>query len=300
MSERPDILTVGLSPAIQKSILFKEFTLHDVNRSTTYYTDAAGKCINVCRVLVQGGYRAECLTLSGRDNAKEFQTLCERDGIALTAVPTGKKVRTCTTIIEMITGDCTELVVNEPEVVTPEEEEAFKKIFIVMLDRGYKAVVISGSKFRGYSDEIIPFIVKETKKRGMLSIVDIKGKDLLNSYFSKEIRPDYVKINDDEFLETFTEYDDVITGIKDTTKRYDNAYIISRGSSSSLIATATSFDELPSKQLVPVNPIGCGDSMTAGLAGGLVCGLSLYESVVKGIGFAAKNVKSVHPGWIID
>ncbi len=299
MSERPDILTVGLSPAIQKSILFSEFSLHEVNRSTSYFTDAAGKCVNVCRVLVQGGYSAECLTLSGVDNAKEFQALCERDGIALTAVPTGKKVRTCTTIIETVTGNCTELVVNEPEVVTPEEEEAFKKTFLVMLDRGYKAVVISGSKLGGYSDEIIPFIVKETKRRGLISIVDIKGKDLLNSYFSHMIRPDYVKINGEEFLETFPEYDDVITGIKDTTKKYGNAYIISRGSQSSLVATATSFDELPSKRLIPVNPIGCGDSMTAGLAGGLVSGLPLVEAVLKGIEFAAKNVKSVHPGWII-
>ncbi len=43
MDKRPDCLAVGLSPAIQKTLLFSDFQLGEVNRNESYVTDAAGK-----------------------------------------------------------------------------------------------------------------------------------------------------------------------------------------------------------------------------------------------------------------
>lgn len=294
------ILVIGLSPAVQKSILFKNFELHEVNRSTEYYTDAAGKCINVSRVLIQSGLEAECLTISGVENSALFKDLCARDGIPVTLVPTGRRVRTCTTIIDTGAGDCTEMVVNEPERVTPEEQQQFIEAFLKMIDTGYAAVIIAGSRLGGYTEEIIPFMVEEAVKRAIPVTVDIKGRDLRNSFISQQLRPDYVKINEAEFLETFDTYDTLENGLKAVTLEYGNAFVISRGSASSLICDRGEITEIPSRKLVPVNPIGCGDSMTAGLTGGLVEGRSLVESVQQGIAYAARNVLSVHPGWIKD
>jgi tagatose 6-phosphate kinase len=299
MSGATGILAVGLSPAIQRSLLFDRFEIGEVNRSSGYYTDAAGKCVNVARVLTQAGCSSTCLTIAGRENRREFERLCRRDGMHLITTEVSGRVRTCTTVIDRSTGLCTELVVNEPESVTPEEEQAFTSEFLRELEKRPAVLVISGSRLPGFSQRIIPFMVEQAKGQGMMVIADYRGKDLLDSFQTQQIRPDYVKINYQEFLETFDSFDDMDQAIDELSRTYDCAFILSRGKDPTLVVEHGLRQEIASERRQAVNPIGCGDSMTAGVAHGLLDGASLQEAVALGIAYAAKNVMSVHPGWIL-
>ena len=299
MSPNYDCLAVGLSPAIQKTLIFDAFEQGEVNRSEFYVTDAAGKCINVARVLTQGGMLTSCLTIAGRENRDEFEALCQRDSLDLTVVETSGRVRTCTTLIETDSTRCSEIVANEPEVITPDEESAFKNAYIQMLSRGFKSVIISGSKFKGFSENIIPNMVRLTKEKGILLIVDYRGADLKNSYISKKIRPDYVKINEDEFIETFGKFTTLEEGLKEVSLEYKSVFVISRGARSTIIAEKGQIFEVESKIITSVNPIGCGDSMTAGIIQGILEGLSLKKAVEKGRDYATLNVQNIHPGRIL-
>ncbi len=300
MRNRPDCLVVGLSPAIQKTLVFETLETGEVNRSEKYYIDSAGKCINVCRVLSQGGMDSSCLTIAGVENRDYFKELCRRDSIDVRTIETSGRIRTCTTIIDKSKpGFVTELVVNEPEIITSEEEHSVKSAFLDRIDDGYQCLIISGSKFAGFSDSIVPFMVKTAKRRGMTVFADFRGKDLKNSFTSETERPDYIKINKDEFFETFTGYSTLEEGLKDISHKYKCAFIISRGADSTIAAQNGEVFEIESTLIKAVNPIGCGDSMTAGLAQGIGEGLSLKEAIKKGRDYATLNALSIHPGWIL-
>ncbi|MBB6480357.1 PfkB family carbohydrate kinase [Spirochaeta isovalerica] len=299
-NSQPGFLTVGLSPAIQKTVVFDTLYEGEVNRSEQYYLDAAGKAVNVCRVLTQAGEEASCLTIAGKENRVLFEDLCSRDFLHLSTVETAGRVRTCTTLLNMENNSCTELVVNEPEEVSPEEEEVLKKSFLRRMKEDFRCLIISGSRARGFSGEIIPFLVRTAKEKGLTVIADYRGTDLLGSFISRKIRPDYIKINEQEFFQTFPEYSDISRGIKEVSEKYDCSFIISRGALSTLIAERGALSEVDSKLIDAVNPIGCGDSMTAGMAQGILEGLSLREAVERGRDYATRNALSIHPGWILE
>ncbi|MDC7239591.1 MAG: PfkB family carbohydrate kinase [Spirochaetales bacterium] len=298
MKQNIDILAAGLSPALQKTVLFDSFREGEVNRALRYYTDASGKCVNVARVLLQGGVDTACLTPLGRDNRDEFTALGKRDGLPLYSVPTEGRVRTCTTIVDLNRKICSELVVNEPEEATATQETEYLGLFESLLERVSRAVVISGSRLPGFSENIIPEMVRKTKERGLLLFADYRTRDLKASYMSETIRPDYVKINEEEFLQTFDEAD-LTEGLIRQSRAYKSRFIISRGSESTLAADYGELFEVPSRMVEPLNAIGCGDAMTAGLAQGICEGLTLKDAVIRGRDYAAANVQSIHPGWIL-
>lgn len=47
------ILCVCLNPAIQRTIVFDDFLINNVNRAKKFREDASGKGVNSCRVLNQ-------------------------------------------------------------------------------------------------------------------------------------------------------------------------------------------------------------------------------------------------------
>lgn len=300
MEKSFDTLTVGLSPAIQKTLLFNNFNINKVNRSICYYTDAAGKCINSCRVLIQGGLNASCLTIAGKENRAEFESLCNRDSIDITAIETSGRVRTCTTIVDTEHADCTEIVVDEPEPVSATEEELFRDAFMERISTSLRAVVLSGSRLKGFSEEIIPFMVKEIKSRNLLLFADYKGIDLERSFISDETRPDYVKINEEEFYDSFGSFSDIKSGLAEMSLKYKNVFIISRGAETTLAADNGKIFEIESKRIKAINPTGSGDSMIAGITQGIMEGLTVKQAVEKGRDYGARNALSIHPGWILE
>lgn len=301
MKGKLDCLVVGLSPAIQKTLVFKTFETGEVNRSEKYYIDSSGKCINVCRVLSQGGMSSSCLTIAGVENRAYFEDLCHKDSLDVTTIKTPGRVRVCTTIVDKTKpGFVTELVVNEPELITSKEEHSVKSSFLEKIDNNYSCLIISGSKIEGFSDSIVPFMVKTAKDRGMKVFADFRGKDLKNSFNSETDRPDYIKINKDEFFETFEGYSTLKEGLKDISHKYQCTFIITRGADSTLAANEGEIFQVESTQIQALNPIGCGDSMTAGLAQGILEGLPLKESINKGRDYATLNALSIHPGWILE
>ena len=292
------ILSIGLSPAIQKVDRFENFVYGEVNRAIGYHTDAAGKCINVARVLYQAGLDTACLAPAGRENLDELAELCKRDGVRLEAVPTAGRTRTCTTLLDLSSGACTELVVGEPEIISPEEEKLFLDSFRRILPRVSGVVIITGSRPMGFSEDIIPVMVREIKEKGLLLFADYREGDLLNSFCGAGLNPDYVKINAREFFKTFP-CDDLKKGLAEQSLKLGCRFIISRGADSTLAAKEGKIIEIPSNTVKAVNPIGCGDAMTAGLAAGILEGLDLQEAVKKGRDYAARNAVSLRTGWIL-
>ena len=302
-------LTVCMNQTIQKTLVFHdELVMDTVNRTSEYRLDASGKGVNVCRVLSQAGKRVCHLTQLGGSLRPLFLDLCRSDDLDIRWVESGSPIRFCYTLINKKDGSVTELVEESEEVGEGTAErllEAFSS-----LAPSFSTVTISGTMAAGFPDTLIPDMVRMAKAGGCRVILDIRGKDLLNSL---HLCPDLVKPNLYEFASTFAP--DLVANnsvISDTGKvkkmvqeiweelhrKYPCSLVLTRGAAPVWYAENGMLKEYAFESIVPVNTIGSGDTFTAGIAAALEEGASLAEAVEQGVRLGMLNASLLRPGVI--
>jgi len=305
-------LTVCLNPTIQKTLRFSSIVPGAVNRTGVHRLDVSGKGINVTRVLTQLGKKALHLTQLGGVMRPLFLSLCEQDRLSVEWVESGSEIRFCYTVLTENDGAVTELVETSDAVCAETEQLLLEKFDSILCDTSLdlKCLIISGTKAAGFSNTVIPYMTRKAKERGLRVILDVKGKDLIESL---QYEPDVVKPNLLEFVETFapdlvgdndqiTENDAakerIKSAIKDTAQKYNCRVILTNGSRKTLAADRDKFFEAEFEAVKAVNSTGCGDAFTAGLAAALEDGTGFYEAIGEGARCGARNAVLVRPGVI--
>ena len=297
-------LVVCLNPVIQKTLVFERLELDSVNRARVVRTDASGKGVNVARVLSQRGAKAVHCTHAGGPNRDWFLSLCAADGLAVEWVDSGSEVRFCSTIIDAAAKTATELV-EEALPVSPGTAELLLERFESLVPR-FDVLIVSGTKAAGYPDSVIPAMMKRASAQGLMTLLDIKGRDLVACL---PFRPAVVKPNLSEFLATFPAPGGASAGaaalrthVQDYAKawkeRYGTELVVTRGSSPIWFSEGGRAVE---ESIVPaeaINPTGSGDSFTAGLAFALAAGGSLRDAIREGARLGALNAANLKPGSI--
>ncbi len=315
------ILTVCLNPTLQKTLCFSAIQKGAVNRACSQRWDASGKGINVSRVLTQLGYETLHLTQAGGDLKDFFCRKAQEDNISLITVPCESQIRCCTTILEHHEDGSyrtTELV-EEGEVVQPETEHQVWQLFQQCVLRcDCEAVIISGSKAKGFSDELYPQMVSYTLSRNIPVIADYRGDDLTETLkavqnISFDV-PFIIKPNREEFCATFLpKYKSIIQSdvlyktIKDISSIYKCIILVTQEEKFVISCINDSLNFTDTVFISPhkiINTIGCGDSFTAGFCsvlvnkrrGGVLSGNWLSEAINEGNRCGALNAQSVRPG----
>ena len=307
---RNAFLSVCLNPVIQKTLVFGRLVPGEVNRATMHRVDASGKGVNVARVLAQTGRRSIHLTQAGGVNRDWFLSMCVDGGFELRTVDSGSEIRFCYTVIDVATGDATELV-EEAEPVRPETGVGILAAFEACLPE-CRAVIISGTKAAGFDSGIIGEMAGLTKAAGLLLVLDVKGADLLTAL---PFRPSVVKPNLAEFLSTWPlpagqdpqgdfaeptvrEHAAKVGG--ELFERYGSHLVLTRGSRSTWYWDGSALLEEAVEPRRALNPTGSGDSFTAGLAAILADGGTLRDAIREGTRLGRLNAEHLMPGSIID
>jgi fructose-1-phosphate kinase PfkB-like protein len=136
-------LTVCLSPALQKTLRFSSIVPNTVNRSGVHRFDAAGKGINVSRVIHQLGKKTVHLTQLGGTMRPLFLSLCEQDSLTVEWVESGSPIRLCYTLINDADSGVTELVEESAPVAEGTEERLLERFDEIL--PACKCLIISGS-----------------------------------------------------------------------------------------------------------------------------------------------------------
>lgn len=301
------VLAVGLSPGIQKTILFPDITAGGVNRSRSYRLDASGKAVNAARVLLQlGGNSIQCVCPLGRDNGELFMSLARMDGLEVIPVWTGGNVRYCYTLIEENSGCITELVVGEP--VLPSDTPPVE-IFRAELDARLRCtdfLVIAGSIPAPWPEGIYSSLIATARTAGIPVLADFQGAELRRCLDSTV--PDIIKINAQEFIATLTDLDpsavirDDELGdlVASTSRSHGCTIIVTRGLASTVCGTSGPVRYFPVTPVTAVNTIGCGDAFNAGVVHTLLAGGKLEQAVEEGHRCASANARSIRPGSVLD
>jgi fructose-1-phosphate kinase PfkB-like protein len=304
-------LTVSMNPTLQKILCFSSMTMDRVNRTVRHRFDVAGKGLSVCRVLSQLGKSAVHLTSLGGDLRPLFLEMSLKEGLSVHWVESGSSIRFCYTLIDGGDGagnskSVTELIENAGA-VEPGTEERLREAYEKLL-ADVETVVIAGTRAPGFSDEIVPFMVRRAKERGCRVVLDLWGRDLLNSL---PYEPDVIKPNHLEFASTFAPeliHDGDLPDNGATKEavgkicaelyaRYRCDIVLTRGMEPVWLVSGAVFDEYPVTPAARVvNTTGSGDAFTAGLASALNAGLR--AAVAEGVRCGALNAGFLQVGTI--
>ena len=289
------ILVCGHNCAWQLTYRFDAVTPGAVNRVREVHRSAAGKGVNVARVLAALQAPATLLAYLGGPNGARVRQALEREGIPAEVIDTAADTRTCVTLLESagpvnepaepaLTGSfgefaggavgetqqVTELV--EPAVTANDaEQERFAAAYDRLLEHA-SVVVVAGSAIGGARDEVYAEMVRRAHRRGVATLLDAyhgHGRAALAA------APSIVKINRAELAALAGTAVDAgparIAVYRDLCDRYGVRWVIVSAGAEGIEACDGRRLLRAAAPAVPVvNSIGSGDAASAGVAAALI------------------------------
>jgi tagatose 6-phosphate kinase len=295
------ILCIGLSPTIQRTLLFDHFDQGQVNRAKQTVITASGKAVNVARVISILGGAPHLVQIVGGESGRFIAHALDKQGIANTSVivHNDAPTRTCVTILAE--GKSPTEIVEEVSPITDMDIHAIRSAARPMLPHS-RALCLSGSFPAGTPLRFYADLVHEANLLGVITIVDAQKAPLAEALKEK---PFLVKPNVDEAFATLgltrTDNDetDAITAVTALQEAGTEWALVSLGKAGSLLGGEGKLWHITPPQITAVNAIGSGDSLTAGLTYAHIRqGKSIPESAVFGTACAAANCLTLTSGVV--
>jgi tagatose 6-phosphate kinase len=291
------ILCLGATPAAQRVMVFRRLSIDSVNRAATTVDGAAGKSVNVAKVLKALGEQPLAVGFFGGDRGAEVRAVLEREGVELDFVNVAARTRQCITVIDEAAGTNTELV-EESRPVAPEDYELLMAIVRRRI-QGSRAVVMSGTIPAGGPPDLYRRCTELAEQAGALTIVDAQGAALTEAL---KARPGLVKPNRPELAATvgapLDSEDAVKSALEQLCARGAQRAVVTAGKDPSLACDGRHFWRVISPRLKAVNPIGSGDAFTAGLVNRLLRGDDLGEACRWAAATGAANALTLMAGEV--
>lgn len=299
------ILCIGLTPTVQRTMRFAHFQIGGVNRAVQTVVTASGKAVNVARVLTTLGTKARVVHAVGGDAGRYIVRSLVGEGVPSETIDAGEgtPTRTCTTMLFADGVPTTELV----EEAKPLPEEILTQIHRTVDAQllHARAVACSGSLTPGAPDDFYARFVRYGRINGIRVLVDAQKAPLLAALREG---PFLVKPNREEAAATLgfalsgDPLADATTAVNALLEAGSEWALVSMGKDGSLLGGR----ESPTRwRIVPptidaLNPIGSGDSLTAGTLYALVTqGKSVPEAAVYGTACGAANALSLTSGVLL-
>ena len=285
------IISAGLSPAWQQILEVDSLQIGEVNRCQSAHWSASGKVINVGMAIRHLGIPCETIFSAGGYTRDLIEADLMNLQVPCRILEQQNPTRICTTVLDRSTGQTTELVENATS-VSALEVSAFAEEF-----RSHVAsadvVVLTGSLQAGAPATLYHDLLSDTS---CPVILDARGPELeaaLNQ------NPFLVKPNLEELEHTLARSlastDQMIKGMQDINQRGATWVVISQGKDALWATSEEQVFRFTPAKADAVNPIGCGDSLAAGIACGIHEGRSVPDAIRWGMAAAADNLTRLLP-----
>ena len=280
------ILVVGLNPAWQKILIFKEdVNKGEVNRARDMLTFASGKGANFAKVAIRQEHIAILAQFVGGGTGDMYSADLKDAGLILLDQYVQAPTRTCTTLLSSL-SEATELIEPSGRISEDESTELFNKI-----EKHTKlsdAFAICGTYPPGISVDFYVKIAKLAKDAGKPLLLDsYKGISPV-----LEVGVEILKINRRE-LAALSEEEDVRQGGRKIIEQYPVKILaITDGSNKSYLFTEDKCEEFPISFLSNVvNPIGAGDTVSAVLFAEYLKGTPINKAFRKALDAGSESCR---------
>ncbi len=294
MPKQSPILCLAVTPAVQRTQFFTAFRPGEVNRIRRTIVTASGKGVNVALALKLLGGQPRLLGFCGGDSGRFIATEMQRLGIAARWIEVPAPTRHCHTLIEDDTGRVTELV-EEAVPPAPDAWIQFARALEETLD-GCAWLAVSGALPPGAPSDALAGFCQAATARGVKLCVDSQGDPLLRTLVAK---PALVKLNTEELERTCGLPDrspaSLQRGADLLRTRGAEAVLVTDGAQPAHLFDGTRTWTLPPATVRVINPIGSGDSVTAGLLHALQQGQPLPAAAAFGLACGSANAETETP-----
>ncbi len=285
------IIAAGLSPAWQQILEVNSLQTGEVNRCRSAHRCASGKVINVGIALEHLGCPCETIFPAGGYVKSLIEADLNQLNVSFHGLSQQNPTRICTTILDRSSGQTTELVENAAP-LSEEEVNAFSAAYL-----SYPATptvaVLTGSLPAGTP---VTFYRDLIAKTSCPVILDARGPELEAALTAA---PFLVKPNLEELERTLSRplssIEALIKGMQEINRRGATWVVISQGKEALWATTAEQVYRFTPPRVEAVNPIGCGDSLAAGIACGIHQSWTVPEAIRWGMGAAADNLTQLLP-----
>lgn len=291
------VMTITLNPALDLAFDLEELALGAVNRPRHAQLEAAGKGVNVARVLASLGHDVVVSGFLGRDNDGPFQLAFQHMGVTDAFVRVPGETRINAKLAEK-SGRVTDI--NGPGIgVDAVQITALLSTIEQQLnDAPVDAILVAGSLPPGLSLAAFSEFLTHLKATGVPLWVDTSGEALLRAI---EVAPEAVKPNEVELAEWAGEALDNHAKRISATIRLHQAGIsqalLSAGAEGVIwvSATGSTWQSTPPR-VQAANTVGAGDTFVAGMLHGLLSHHSSEETLRFATALSTESVRHVGVG----
>lgn len=290
------ILVVNLNASVDKRYVLKDLVKGEVMRAVSVDNTPGGKGIHVANVAAILG--EDCTAtgfLGGRSG--EFIADKLRDyGIPQDFVKVAGETRSC---LAILTEDGAQTEILEPgPLVSGQEQASFLHKYDELLDKA-DVVAASGSLPQGLATDFYSELIRRAKQAGKKFLLDTSGEALQKGI---EAKPWFIKPNKDE-LQALTGHtvkteEEAAMQLRKFLQEGIQLAVVSLGAAGSLAGFAGKIYRVCVPHVEAVNPVGSGDSYVAGIAAGLVRGLSIEEILKLAAACGTANALEAESGFV--
>jgi tagatose 6-phosphate kinase len=287
------ILVVNLNLAVDQILRIDRLQLGHVHRSKTTLKQAGGKGVNVARVLRTLGEHCVVSGFLGGQLGEFIARGLSQEAIPFDCTPIQNESRTCLILVDSEHGQQT--VINEPGPEISEAEMArFADSYCRLLTRA-EVVIITGSLPPGLPAGTYAKLIDLARGSGKQVLFDSSSEPLRQGV---RAAPFLVKVNQIEAGELLGQPISDLTGATDTADRLrrfgPTLAVVTLGQAGAVVVSEREKYRLIPPRLNPLNSVGSGDAVMAGLASGLRRGYSTEQMGTLAMGAGAAN--ALHGG----
>lgn len=289
------VFCLGLTPALQRTLLLNRFALGEENRTRQVVESASGDSIDTARALTTLGTPADAAGFNGGDMGKKLASLIKIYGVGNALTQMSAQTRVCTTVIDTSTKSVTQ-VIEEPASV---DLATVKKMSADASKRLVKAsmLVICGTLPGYVNDRFYVKFAQEAEEAGVPFLLDTHSSALLHTL---PFHPLLAKMNLYGLGATFgrkmTEETDIEAAMRDLQSRGAANVLVTDGLNAGYLLSADGFVKLrTSKLLAAVNPIGCGACATGGFVHAILAGKSVLDAARFAMACGWANAETLLP-----
>ncbi|WP_302139299.1 1-phosphofructokinase [Halomonas alkalicola] len=292
------ILTLTLNPALDLSIGLERLVPGEVNRTRETHLEAAGKGVNVARVLVALGHEVTVSGFLGADNDGPFLRAFEALGVedAFLRVPGETRINA-----KLAEADGRVTDINGPGATI--DQGAWQRLLawldarLANPERRPAAVVIAGSLPPGLSPAGLAELIAHLRGNGLPVWVDTSGEALGQAI---EARPTAVKPNEHELADWAGHS---LEGFEARLKAALRLYavgveeaLISAGPAGVLWVSGRGAWQAVPPQLEVASTVGAGDTLLAALLHGVIEGHTPEQTLRLATALSAESVRHLGVG----
>ena len=284
------IITVTLNPSIDYILQIKNLALKETQRAENKFLYAAGKGVNVSRVLTRLNIPTTAWGFLGGLNGDRFIKLLEEEGINTNFIPCEDETRLNVIITEIETHKQLRISAKGPLISKDELNILYNKAR--NLPEGIEFVSFGGSLPQDVNDDIYMNLIDIIQSNGIRCILDTSNEALIKGIQAKPfmIKPNLYELGQIVKNENIKTIEDIKKEASRIIRSGVENVIVSLAEDGAIYVNESKIIHSLAPKVNVKSAVGAGDSMIAGLIYALHNNLSDEDMIKYGLAFGSASV----------